>query len=141
MSNGRISTGALWAGRVASALPVLLMVFSAVLKLIKPTGFDEGMQHLGWSGDKANGLAILEIAICVIYLIPQTAVLGAILITGYMGGAIATHLRVDDPYFIQIGIGIFVWLGLYLRDQRIRDLIPVRSQYDNSRSFYAGRIR
>jgi hypothetical protein len=127
MSNGSVSKKAVWAGHVIGVLPVLLLVFSAVMKFVKPAGFDDGMQHLGWSAGKMNGLGIVEIAICVLYLIPQTAVLGAILITAYMGGAIATHLRVDDPYFIQIGVGILVWLGLYLRDPRIRSLIPIRS--------------
>jgi hypothetical protein len=63
----------------------------------------------------------------VIYLIPATAVLGAILLTGYIGGAICTHLRVGDPFFIQIAIGIFIWLGLYLRESRLKKLIPLRA--------------
>jgi hypothetical protein len=71
-------------------------------------------------------LAILEISCVVIYLIPATSVLGAILLTGYIGGAICTHLRVGDPFFLQIAIGIFVWLGLYLRESRLQELIPLR---------------
>jgi DoxX-like protein len=62
----------------------------------------------------------------VIYAIPRTAVLGAILLTGYIGGAICTHLRVGDPFFMQIGFGILVWLGLYLREDRLKELIPLR---------------
>jgi len=72
-------------------------------------------------------LAIVEISCVVIYLIPATSILGAILLTGYIGGAICTHLRVGDPFFMQIALGIFVWLGLYLRENRLRALIPLRT--------------
>jgi hypothetical protein len=71
-------------------------------------------------------LGILEIACVVVYLIPATAVLGAVLLTGYMGGAILTHLRVGDPFFVQILLGIFVWLGIYLREDRLKSLLPLR---------------
>jgi len=71
-------------------------------------------------------LAILELTCVVIYLIPTTSVLGAILLAGYIGGAICTHWRVGDPFIVQILLGIFVWLGLYLREDRLRALIPLR---------------
>jgi hypothetical protein len=73
-------------------------------------------------------LAMVEVSCVLIYLIPATSVLGAILLTGYMGGAICTHLRVGDPFFIQIALGVLVWLGLYLRDTRLRALIPIRTR-------------
>lgn len=75
----------------------------------------------------AFGLGILEVACVVVYLIPRTAVLGAILLTGYLGGAVATHLRVGDPCFGPILLGVVLWGGLFLRDPRLRTLIPLRS--------------
>jgi len=88
----------------------------------------QGMAHLGLPESLIMPLAILEISCVVIYLIPATSVLGAILLTGYIGGAICTHLRVGDPFFIQIALGIFVWLGLYLRENRLKALIPLRTR-------------
>jgi hypothetical protein len=69
---------------------------------------------------------ILEVTCVVIYLIPRTAILGAILLTGYLGGAIATHARVGDPFVIPLILGVVVWAGLYVRDERLRSLIPLR---------------
>jgi MFS family permease len=84
------------------------------------------MAHLGLPESMIKPLAVLEISCVVIYLIPQTAVLGAILLAGYLGGAICTHWRVGDPFVVQIVLGIFVWLGIYLREPRLKDLIPIR---------------
>jgi len=86
----------------------------------------QGMAHLGLPESLVMPLAILEISCVVIYLIPATSVLGAILLTGYVGGAICTHLRVGDPFFVQIVLGMSVWLGLYLRETRLKDLVPLR---------------
>lgn len=126
-----ISKKNLWAGRVMSALPVMMLLFSGVMKL---TGIDpvlEGFVKLGYPASLVLGIGILEIACVVIYLIPRTAVLGAILVTGYLGGAVATHVRVGDPFLSQaLGpfyLGVLVWGGIYLRDERLRALIPVRS--------------
>jgi hypothetical protein len=87
----------------------------------------EGMAHLGLPESLMVPLAILEISCVVTYLIPATSVLGAILLTGYIGGAICTHLRVGDPFFIQTALGILIWLGLYLRENRLKGLIPLRT--------------
>jgi hypothetical protein len=122
-----VSKKMLWAGRIISALPVLLLLFSAFMKLAKPEGTAEGFEHLGWEENFALRLAILELICTAVYVIPQTSVLGAILLTGYIGGAIATHVRVGDPFFVQIILGMLVWLGLYLRDARLRALLPLRS--------------
>ena len=84
------------------------------------------MAHLGLPESLTIPLAVLEIACVLVYLIPATSVLGAILLTGYMGGAICTHLRVGDPFVVQIAVGVLVWLALYLRDPRLRALIPLR---------------
>ena len=114
-----------WTGRVLGGLAVLVFTARAVMKLVKPADFDEGMQHLGWAATKANGLAVLELACAALYVIPRTAVLGAILLTGYLGGAIATHVRVDDDVLIQPLLGVLLWLGLWLRDRRLRELLPL----------------
>jgi hypothetical protein len=115
-----------WLGWVLSILPCLVLFMSASMKFIKPTGFDEGMAHMGWPMDKASPLGIVEISCTIIYLIPKTAVLGAILLAAYMGGAVATHVRIGDPFFVQVLVGVFVWLGLWLREPRLRALTPFR---------------
>jgi hypothetical protein len=86
----------------------------------------EGMAHLGLSEKMVLPLAILELACVVIYLIPPTAVLGAVLLTGYLGGAILTHWRVGDPFYVQILLGLIIWLGIYLREDRLKPVLPVR---------------
>jgi len=116
----------LWAGRVMSALPVLMLLFSGVMKLMKPAPVVEGFAHLGYPEGLALGLGIVELACVVVYVIPRTSVLGAILLTGYLGGATATHLRIGEPFFMPIVLGALVWGGLFLRDERLRALIPLR---------------
>jgi hypothetical protein len=115
-----------WVGRVISALVSFLFAMSALMKLRGGAEVIQGMAHLGLPESLIVPLAILEISCVVIYAIPATAVVGAILLTGYIGGAICTHLRVGDPFFMQIAIGIFIWLGLYLREDRLKGLIPLR---------------
>ncbi len=126
-SDTPISKTMLWISYVLSALPCLLLLVSASFKFIQPAGFDEGLRHLGWEAGVFLYLGILEVSCVVLYLIPRTAVLGAILIAAYMGGAIATHVRVGDPFWTQILVGVFVWGGLWLRDPRVKALIPFRN--------------
>ncbi len=121
-----ISPKMIWAGRILSALPALLLIFSAVMKLTKATPVIQGFAQFGYQESVIVGLGILELACTIIYLVPRTAVLGAILLTGYLGGATATHLRIGDPYFMTVLLGVLVWGGLYLRDTRIRALIPLQ---------------
>jgi hypothetical protein len=116
-----------WMGRVISVLATLVFVVSAFMKLKGGAEVVEGMAHLGLPESLMMPLAILEVSCVVTYLIPATSVLGAILLTGYIGGAICTHLRVGDPFFIQIALGILIWLGLYLRENRLKGLIPLRT--------------
>jgi hypothetical protein len=106
-----VSKTMLWAGRIVSALPVLALVLSAVMKLMKPPPVVEGFAHLGWDDNLALVLAIVELTCTFIYVIPQTAVLGAILLTGYLGGATATHVRIGDPFYAPILLGVLVWYG------------------------------
>lgn len=116
-----------WVGRILSGLACAMFVFSAVLKLKGGEEFEKGMAQFGLPVSMMTPLAILELACVVIYLIPATAVVGAILLAGYMGGAICTHWRVGDSVLIQVLIGVAVWGGLWFRDARVRALIPFRS--------------
>ncbi|WP_373652871.1 MULTISPECIES: DoxX family protein [unclassified Schlesneria] len=124
----KTSRGILWTGRVLSTLPVLMLILSAIMKFAKPAPFSEGFGKLGFPESLANGLGIVELVCTALYVIPQTSVLGAILLTGYLGGATATHLRVNDPWFGPVLMGVVLWLGLFLRDKRLRALIPFRSR-------------
>lgn len=117
---------AVWVGRVISVLVSLVFVFSALMKIKGGPDLAQGMAHLGLRESMVLPLTILEISCVVIYLIPPTSVLGAILLTGYIGGAMLTHWRVGDPFFVHVVLGILVWLGLYLRETRLRNLIPLR---------------
>ena len=115
-----------WIGRVISVLSCLLFIMSAVMKLMGSPEVMKGFAHLGIPASMMMPLAILEISCVVIYLIPATSVLGAILLTGFIGGTICTHWRVGDPFYMQIAVGILIWLGLYLREDRLKPLIPLR---------------
>jgi DoxX-like family len=121
-----ISKRTLLIGYILSALPVLLLVFSAVLKLMKPTPVVEGFAQFGFPESLIFPLGILELACTVVYLIPRTSILGAILITGYLGGATATNVRVGEPFLGPVIAGVLAWGGLYLRDARVRALIPLQ---------------
>jgi len=116
----------LWAGRMISALPVLLLRFSAVMKLVKPPEVVEGFTRFGYGESLALGIGILELVCTVVCVIPHTSILGAILWTGYLGGATATHVRIGEPFFAPIILGILVWGGLFLSDEQLRELIPLR---------------
>jgi DoxX-like family len=116
----------IWAGRVISVLPAALLIFSGIMKLAKPPAIVQGFEHFGLPLSLATGLGILEISCAVIYLIPQTAVLGAILVTGYLGGATVTNVRVGEAWILPVLVGVLAWLGLFLRDERVRTLIPLR---------------
>ena len=115
-----------WGGRVISVLASLMFAMSSFMKFKGGAEVTQGMTHLGLPESLMMPLAILEISCVVVYLIPATSVLGAILLTGYTGGAICTHLRVGDPVFVQIALGICVWLGLYVRENRLKEIIPLR---------------
>ena len=116
----------LWAGHIMSTLPVLMLLLSGVMKLAKPASVVEGFVRLGYPESLALGIGIVELACAVIYVIPRTSVLGAILLTGYLGGATATHVRIGEPFFMPIILGVLVWGGLFLRDERLRALLPLR---------------
>jgi hypothetical protein len=116
-----------WAGRIVSTLAVLFLLFDTVLHLMRPAPVAEAFAQLGYPLDRAVGIGILELVCVAIYVIPRTSVLGAILLTGYLGGAVASQLRVGHSFFetvFPIVVGVLVWGGLRLRDDRLRALIP-----------------
>jgi len=123
-----VSKKMLWTGWIMTILPVLLLLMSGVMKLVRPDFVIAGFNHLGLPEHLTLPLGILELSCTVIYLNPRTAVLGAILLTGYLGGAILTHLRVGEAVFAQAGFGVLLWGGLFLRDPRLRVLIPLRQK-------------
>jgi hypothetical protein len=120
-----------WAGWVMSILPALMLLMSAVMKLSRHPQAVEGFTKMGYPGGALLGIGIAELVCTIIYLIPQTAVLGAILLTGYLGGAIDVHVRGGESIHIPLALGIFIWGGLFLRDPRIRALIPFRKPLKN----------
>jgi len=121
----------LWTGRIISAVVVLFLLFDSVIKFIKPAPVVEASAHLGLPDSLVVVLGIVLLACTAIYAIPRTSILGAILLTGYLGGAVATHLRIGDPLFSQalfpVYMGVLLWGGLFLREDRLRALIPLRS--------------
>jgi hypothetical protein len=130
IESGTQSSGRLWAGRILTALPVLFLLFDVVIHFLKPALVVTGFEQLGWSASLSVPLAIVELVCLVLYLIPRTSVLGAVLLTGYLGGAVATNLRVGAPLFTNIlfpvYVGLFLWGGLYLRDAGLSAVFPVR---------------
>ena len=124
------SKGALWAGRALSAVVVLFMIFDGVIKLPPLDIVTQTMTELGWPADDnvARLLGVIGLISTALYAIPRSSVLGAILLTAYMGGAISTHVRIGNPLFSHtlfgVYLGVILWGGLYLRDARVRALIP-----------------
>jgi hypothetical protein len=121
------SRTALWAGRFLSGLAVLFLLFDGIGKLLKPTPVVEATTALGYSENSLFTLGILVLSCTVLYLIPRTQILGAVLLTGFLGGAIASNLRVENPLFSHIlfpvYLGALLWVGLWLRDARLRELL------------------
>ncbi len=115
-----------WVGRVISGLLSLLLLMSATMKVVGGPMMAQGFAHLGIPESLAVPLAILEVSSTVLYLIPATSVLGAILLAGFLGGAVCSHLRVGDSVVVPAAIGVLFWLGLYLREERLRALLPLR---------------
>ncbi len=126
-----VGRSSVWAGRIVSALPVLIMGMSGTFKLVGGlTGSKQlldGWIASGWPPGALLPIGLVEVACALVYGVPRTAVLGAVLVTGYLGGAVATHVRLGQGVFVAPALlGVLAWLGLYLRDPRLRALLPVR---------------
>lgn len=123
------SSATIWTGRIISAIVVLFLVFDAVMKLIKEPHVLAASADLGYPVSSIVGIGAVLLACTVVYVVPRTACLGAILLTGYLGGAVASNVRVGHPVFqclFPIIFGVLVWTGLFLRDSKLRKLIPLR---------------
>jgi hypothetical protein len=120
-------TSARWAGRILSGLPVAFLIFDAVLKFVHPAFVTEASARIGFPDHLTLTLGVILSACVALYVVPRTAVLGAVLLTGYLGGAVAIHLRIGDPLashtLFPIYFGVMLWAGLYLRDARVRALV------------------
>jgi len=127
------SKSTIWIGRIVSGLPALFLLVDGAMKLVKPAVVVEATTKLGYSESLIIPIGIILILCTLLYLIPTTSVLGAILLTAYLGGAVATHVRATEggvfPIIFPIIFGALLWLGLYLNDTRLRALIPLRSSY------------
>jgi len=126
-----VSKGSLWTGRILGCLLCAFLIFDAVAKFFQPRPVVEAFERLSIPLTLAVPIGAMLLICVLLYLVPQTAVLGAILLTGYLGGAVSTHLRHGDPLFsmvlFPVYFGILLWLGLYLREPRLRALVPLRS--------------
>lgn len=124
------SKKAIWTGRILSTLVVLFLIPDAIFKFLKPKMVVDVCTQLGLPISILNVLGVVLLACTLLYAIPRTSIFGAILLTGYLGGAVCTHLRVGDPLFSHVlfptYLGILLWLGLYLRESRLRSLVPWR---------------
>lgn len=124
------SKGKLWAGRILTGLSVAFLLLDGAMKLGPAAPVVEAMDKLGYPGGLARGIGMLLLTCVALYANPRTSFLGAVLLTGYLGGAVSTHLRVGDALFshtlFPVYVGAMIWGGLFLRDARLRDLLPVR---------------
>jgi hypothetical protein len=127
-----VSKKMLWAGRIISGLVVLFMLFDSIIHIMKPAPVLQAFVRLGFPERLSLVIGIILLLCVVLYVIPRTSVLGAILLTGYLGGAVVTNLRAGSSLFgetlFPVYFGMLVWGGLYLRDRRLRALIPLRSE-------------
>ena len=121
------SKAPIWIGRTLSMIIVLFMLFDGAVKVIKIQPVVEGTVKAGYPESSIIPIGLAALVSAILYAIPQTAVLGAILLTGYFGGAVATHVRLGDAnYLFAAMFGVIAWLGIYLRDARLRALVPIR---------------
>jgi hypothetical protein len=120
-----VSKASRWASYIITTLLMLGLGFSAMMKFVGGADLANEFTRLGYNPKIAIALGIVELICALLYVIPRTSVLGAILLTGYLGGATATHVRIDDPFFGPVIGGILVWISLWLRDRRVRNLAPI----------------
>ncbi len=116
----------LWTGWIITGFVGLFLLFDAIVKLIKINEVIEASVRLGYPDNTIFGIGLVLLISTILYLIPKSAVLGAILLTAYLGGAVTTHVRIGDPFYFPIAMGILVWIGIYLREKRLKLVVPVR---------------
>jgi hypothetical protein len=124
-----VSKSSLWAGRIVSTIIVLLMIFDGVTKVVKTPQAIQATVQIGFHENTVAGIGAALLVCTFLYAIPVTSVFGAVLLTGYLGGAVAANVRADSPVantVLAIAIGVLVWVGLYLRESRLRTLLPLR---------------
>jgi hypothetical protein len=125
------SSPRIWTGRVISGLVAVFMIFDATMKFAKPAPVAAAFVRTGWPLALSSTLGAILLVSLLLYLIPRTAILGAILLTGYLGGAVATNLRLQNPLFsntlFPVYFGMLVWFALWLRDPQLRALVPLRN--------------
>jgi DoxX-like family len=127
MAEASVGKKTLWAGRIVSAIPVLMLLMSGTFKLVGGAQMAKDWASFGYPPGALVPIGLAEIACAILFAIPRTSILGAVLVTGYLGGAVATHVRASDAMFVAPAIlGAVAWLGLYLRDPRLRALLPLR---------------
>lgn len=129
MGGSRHGSWAVWSHRAGWAVVAgvcLLLTVSAARKLLKPPGVVEELARLGFGPDTVTWIGVVQLVSIALYLFPRTAVLGAILQTAYMGGGTAVHMKAGDSVLLPVGVGVLVWLGLFLRDERVRAMVPWR---------------
>ena len=131
VQTNQTSNALLWVGRVMSGLVIAFMLLDGAMKLVPLDVVVTTSEQMGIPGDLARPLGLIGLVCTMLYAFPRTSVLGAILLTGYLGGAIASHVRLNDPLFTHtlfgLYLGLLAWGGLYLRDARLRALIPLRT--------------
>jgi hypothetical protein len=130
-TNNTISKPRLWTGRIMSAIVILFMLMDGVMKFVKPAVVTQSTADLGYQDHHIIWMGVLALIPTILYAIPQTAILGIVLLTGFWGGAINTHFRLDAPLFSSVLFPVYLailgWGGLWLRDARLRAIFPVRS--------------
>jgi hypothetical protein len=130
LGTARVSSATLWTGRTIYTLAALFLLFDGGMKVLKLVPAIEGTVQLGYPESVVFGIGVVQLVCLALYVIPQTSIFGAILLTGYLGGAIATHVRVGNPLFTHVlfpvYVAVLIWGALFLRDARLRRLVPVR---------------
>ena len=121
-----VSKGALWTGRILSGLAAVVFIGGGIFSLLNAAKVAPQMAHYGFTESHLHLIAWLEIVCGIVYLIPQTAIIGAVLLTGYLGGAVVTHIRAGEPPIAPLVVAAVLWLGIYLREPRLHHIAPLR---------------
>jgi hypothetical protein len=124
-SSTRAATAKLWTARILGSLVILFLLVDGAGKVLRLAPYVEGTAKVGYPAESLVPLGVVLLVCTLLYAIPRTAVLGAVLLTGYLGGAVATHVRMGQPFFFPVIFGVIIWGCLYVRDARVRSLLPL----------------